>query len=369
MRTLERGPRRESLDAAIMSVAQTYGFTSQPVSITRNDLGDIPEHVDRDTALIATLAGKMGHVTQTTQMWATAKKGGGTNVVFAAASPKLSIAQAFVVKAALATSEAAGFENPLVLISSVGDAESRRRYVRELGNFFKKNAKEIPEEILEMSGKEPDAAARLLIEEEHELAESLPRTIDFLSESSRKIMLETISLFESLEIQYELDSRLPYVPDVQRELIFAIEGTDRKGNIVRVATGGRLQDETKGKKKDQTDIIGMSVAIDDQLDIRTSRNDTKPACFVVHVGEAAKLRSFTLLDSLWRAHIALEQALLSDTVTDQMEKAKDSEAKYIAIIGQREALDNTVIIKNAATQLQETVTVDKFISRMSRVHA
>lgn len=365
MRTLERGPQRESLDAAIMSVANTYGFVGQPHTITRNDLSDVPEEVDRDTALITTLASKIGPVTQTTQAWATSKKSGGTTVVFAAASQKLSIAQAFVVKAALATAESAGFVDPIVLISSVGDQESRRRYVRELGNFFKKFVKDLPEDVLAVSVKNPDEAVRMLLEQEHPLGESVPRTIDFLSESSRKIMLETISLFESLDIQYELDSRLPYTPELNRELIFAVEGYDRRGTRVRVATGGRFQEEKK--KKDKTEVIGMSVSLDDQLDVRGLHDAYMPACFVVHVGEAAKLRAFTLLDSLWRAHIALGQALLADTIQDQMENAKQSEAKYIAIIGQREALDNTVILKNVSTQLQETIPVEKLIARMSRV--
>lgn len=365
MRNLEQGPRRESLDAAILSVAHAYGFSGAPLSITRNDLGDVPEHVDRDVALIATLAGKMGPVTQTTQAWATAKKGGGTTVVFAAASPKPSIAQAFVVKAALATVESAGFENPLVLVSSVGDQESRRRYVRELGNFFKKNAKDISEPALKLSVHDPDSAARMLIEENHPTAQLLPRTVDYLSEPSRKIMLETISLFEALGIQYELDPYLPYTPDVQHELVFAIEGYDRKGNRVRVATGGRVQEEQK--KKDRVDFVGMSVALHEQIDIRPGRTTDTPACFVVHVGEAAKLKAFVMLDSLWRAHIALGQALLSDTIQEQMQHAHDSGAKYIAIVGQREALDNTVIIKNTASQMQETIDANKLVGRMSRV--
>ncbi|MFQ5540858.1 MAG: His/Gly/Thr/Pro-type tRNA ligase C-terminal domain-containing protein [Candidatus Paceibacteria bacterium] len=367
MRSIEHSPRYESLDTAVLSVAQTYGFTGSPLSLTRNDLAGAPADADRDTALIACLVGKIGKVTQTTQAWATAKKGGGTTVVYAAASPKLAIAQAFVVKAALSTVEAAGFDAPSISMTSVGDQESRRRYMRELGNFFKKNAKDLPDALVAESAKDPDGAARALIDAEHPLAESLPRTIDYLSESSRKIMLETIALFESLGIGYELDARLPYVPEVQRELVFAVFGTDRKGNRVRVASGGRYQDEAKGvKKKDQTDIVGMSVVLDDQLDVRRG-SEAAPSCFVVHIGEAAKMRAFTLLDSLWRAQIALHQALLLDTIAEQMEHAKSSGAKYIAVIGQREALDGTVILKNTATQLQETVPAERFVSRMSRV--
>lgn len=365
MKSLERGVQKESLDALVLSAAHAYGFTTTPVTLTRSDIVDMPDDTDSNVAYSAALANKIGVVEETTQTWGTAKKDGGTAIVFAAASPKLSTAQAFVVKAALVTCESAGFSDPVVLISSIGDNESRRRYVRELGNFFKKNAKELSEDLIHLSAKYPDEAAQSLINDNHELANSLPRTIDYLSESSRKIMLETISLFETLGIVYELEPRLTYTPDVQQELVFAIDAKDKKGNVVRVASGGRFE---KGeKKKNRTDIIGMSVSLPERIDTRGAAQLPTPACFVVHVGEAAKLKAFTLLESLWRAQIDIGQALLAETIQEQMERAKSSDTKYVAIIGQREALDDTVIIKNTGTQIQETIPLAKLIGRMSRV--
>jgi len=368
LRTLERGVDRESFEQSVFSVARAYGFTSQPATLSRKNLSDIPDDLDKDAALLIALSGSVGAVTATTQVWATAKKSGGGVIVFAAASPKVSIAQAFVVKAALSTAESAGIKNPRVLVSSVGDVESRKRYLRELGNFFKKCGKELPETVLEHAVRDPDGAAMLLIDAKHELVPSLPRTIDYLSESSRKIMLETISLFERLGIEYDLEPRLPCTPDVNRELVFAIEGEDRKGNTVCVARGGRFDPEVKKGAVCQ-EFVGISVTVPEAIDGRRAKNAPLPACFVVHVGEAAKFKAFTLLDSLWRAQVSLGQALLAETISEQMAQAQESQAKYVAIIGQREALDDTVIIKNASTQLQETIAVDKLILKMSRIRA
>lgn len=349
----------------MLSVARAYGFTNPPVPVTRKEVSDLPEGLDKDTGLIATVAAKTTPSGKTTQSWGTARKGNGTAVVFTALSTKISIAQAFVVKAALSVAEAAGFSEVSVLISSVGDAESRRRYLRELGNFFKKYGKDLPEDVLALGVKNPEAAVLKIIESEHPLAQSLPRTIDYLSEPSRKIMLETITLFEKLGIDYQLDPRLSYTPEVNRELVFAVVGTDEEGKRVHVAKGGRF--EYQNKKKDPMELVGMTVSLNDTIDAKAASAKQLPACFVVHVGEAAKLKAFTLLDSLWRAQISLGQALLAETIDEQMRRAKESEAKYVAIIGQREALDNTVIIKNSATQMQETVPVEKLISRMARV--
>lgn len=371
MKNFEQRGFKESIDRVIASVAHAYGFTSAPTVIPKKNIVDADGDSQENTLLIASLAGSVGAQEQNVQSWGILKSKGASRVVFTITNPKHAIAQAFVVKASLATAEASGFVDCKVLLTSVGDDESRRRYVRELGNFFKKNMKALTDDFLDLPmHDDPDKAAQMIAASEHPLKDALPRTVDYLSENSRKVMLETISLLETLHIPYELAPRLPHTAHINRELVFAIEGENSKGERIVVATGGKFQGQKHGKdaKKNEANIIGISVSVPETLDSRDMAESVPPACFVVHVGEAAKLKAFTLLDSLWRAHIALDQAILAASIQDQMQLAQKSGAKYIAIVGQREALDGTAILKNVATQLQETMSVDRLITRLARVH-
>lgn len=363
MKSFERGGVRESIDKVISSVAHAYGFSNPPIAITRKDTTGASDDTDQNTILIAALAGKMGQTEQTTQAWGVARNKGNSSVVFAVSNPQHAIAQAFVIQAVLQTALSSGLESAKVLVSSVGDNESQKRYLREIGNFFKKNAKDVPEELYELSQKDPEEALTQLKKSENPLANSAPRTIDYLSESSRKIMLETISLLESLEIQYELSNEIPYTPGISKEIVFAIQGVDKKGNTSIVASGGRYEED----KKNGNRIVGMAVSVPETLGAREMPEETTPTCFVVHVGEAAKLKAFSFLNELWDAHVTLNQALLASSIQDQMEIAKASGAKYIAIVGQREALDGTCILKNTSTQLQETLPAEKVLSKLARV--
>jgi histidyl-tRNA synthetase len=369
MRHFERAGHKELLDAAIASVAQAYGFTAPPLVIPKKDASD----AGSGAALVALLAGKLDRLVvgppnapfvQSVQAWGVAKAHGGTAIIFVIATPRHAIAQAFVVQSALATAEAAGYTDLMVLVSSVGDHDSQKRYAHELGNFFRKHAKEVPDDVRETASKDPGAAARMLQEVLHPLAEALPKTIDYLSETSRKVMLETISLFEALGIRYELAPRLQGEPGISRELLFAIDGMDRSGKRARIASGGRVGDARAGSP---VPAVGMAVALPDTIDARDMGEVAMPACYVVHVGEAAKLKAFGLLDALWRSHIALGQALLATSIQEQMQKASSSGAKYLAIVGQREALDNTAIVRNVATQIQETIPFDRVAARLSHV--
>lgn len=367
MKSIERSASYESFESTVGTIAAAYGFSAPAVALSRKTPQGAQPIDDATTADIAALTDTLACSEETEQSWGVARHGNNSTVVFAIASPKHAIAQAFVVKASIAVAESAGYSDITVLISSIGDQESRRRFLRELGNFFKRNAKTLPEHIIDTADKNPEEAMRLLIEEEHELVDSLPRTIDFLSESSRKIMLETVSLFENLGINYELAPRLPYTPNVNHELLFALEGVNKKGVRERIASGGRFDEYAKGRSE-TGEVIGMGVSIPDRIDTRLSKPayDT-PVCFVVHIGEAAKIKAFCLLDALLQSKIALGQAILASTMAEQMEIAKSSGAKYVTVIGQREALDETVIVRNLSTQIQEIIPAQKLPARLSRV--
>ena len=84
------------------------------------------------------------------------------------------------------------------------------------------------------------------------------------------------------------------------------------------------------------------------------------------MGDAAKLKAFTVMEALWRANVSVQEALMADSLRDQMERGKMLNAKYIAIIGQREALDNTVIVRNVATGIQGPIPLDKLAPMLAR---
>jgi histidyl-tRNA synthetase len=251
------------------------------------------------------------------------------------------------------------------LVSSVGDAESKRRFTRELANFFKKNSEVVPTDLKSKAVHDPDAAYRELLARKDPLMEKAPRTIDYLSENSRKVMMETLSFFESVGIGYTIDARLHIDPSVAGDLVFAIDATDKSGEKMRIATGGRFENETRkaGLPEGRT---ATALTISLTKNMRLDELDQPPSCFVVHVGDAAKLKAFTLLESLWKAHVSVTQTLMADNFREQIEKGRLSGAKYLAIIGQREALDSTIIVRNVATQAQTTLPMEKLEMYMLR---
>ncbi len=364
MRSLERGKTRESLEQSIARIAYAYGFTAQPAAIPKRALA-AANTTDSKTAASTALVSLAESGKGPAQAWGVSRKGSGTLLSFGIFSTRHAIAPAIVVKTALSIADVAGFTELSVLVSSVGDAESRKRFTRELGNFFKKHPEAIPEDLKQVVPHDPDLAYRTMLNRKDAAVEQMPRSIDYLSESSRKTMLAALSLFESVGIAYSIQSRLIAEPGIESELLFAIEGTDKRGERVRIATGGRYDESAKRARGNQAEpAVAMSLEIQGRVDV--DMLEEEPACFIVHVGDAAKLRSFALLEALWRAHVAVGQALMLENLRDQVQKGTESGSKFIVIIGQREALDNTAIVRSVATQVQTTVSIEKLATHVNR---
>lgn len=372
MYSLERGKRYESLEGAIARIAYAYGFTGTPVAIPKKNVAT--DEDEQDASLSVALlksAGNLknaeGVIAHPVSMWGAAKGPKKTSLLsFAILATKHPIAHAIVVKTVLAIAEKTGFSDLSVSVSSVGDAESKKRFVRELTAFFKKNSEALPQEVRQSAAIDPESAYRMLIRSKDPLLERAPKRIDYLSESSRKTMLETLSLFESVKIPYALESALPAQEDIHSELLFAVYGNDKKGNRVRIASGGRFDECLKENGKAGESAVSMSISVSERVDIGAVVEE--PTCFVVHIGDIAKLRAFSVIEEMWKANLLVGQALMANTLRKQMDDAHDAGAKTVAIIGQREALDNTVIVRSLVTQIQTTIPFNKLVSQIGRKH-
>ena len=111
----------------------------------------------------------------------------------------------------------------------------------------------------------------------------------------------------------------------------------------------------------------MSMSVEKSVDPEVPRDE--PACFVVHVGDIAKLKAFSAIESLWRSNFLVGEALMGASLRDQMQRAQTVNSRYVVIIGQREALDGTVMVRNLATQMQVTIPMDKLPGYIGRTHS
>lgn len=254
-------------------------------------------------------------------------------------------------------------------VNSLGDKDSSTLFARELTAYYRKHINSLPDDCRESF---KGNVLRILREEHDDCFQfqaEAPKSINFLNESSRKYFRDIIEFAEACDIPYEIDHSLVENKDAYSETIFAIR-TQKDGAYGEVlATGARSDNLTRGAgMRKSIPIISTTIRIpgttgrESIKKVETTKK--KPSIFFIQLGDEARLRSFGLLEKLRKAKLAVSLAVGKDKMSSQITQAERLKVPITLIIGQKEALDKTVIIRNMETRSQETVSVDKVVEEV-----
>lgn len=280
-----------------------------------------------------------------------------------------SIAEALLFKTALVIMNEAGFKDISISINSLGDRESIARFTREVNNFCKKNFSAIPAHCKANLKKDVFKLLSCTNEKCSAFRETLPKPISSLSENSRVHFSEVLEYLESMDVPYSINNFLIGGKDFYTKTIFEMISEDKENGVFPkrtfnpvLARGGRYDDLAKkiGNKK-EIPAVGLSISLGG-LGItapkamkKSATEKTIPTIGLVHIGFEAKIKSLVAIETLRKAKIPIYQTLSKDRLTVQVTNAERLEIPYLIIIGQKEAMDNTAIIRDLARRSQETI--------------
>jgi len=93
---------------------------------------------------------------------------------------------------------------------------------------------------------------------------------------------------------------------------------------------------------------------------------SKPKVFLAQLGDLAKKKSFVLIETLRKANISMAESLGRDSIKSQLKIADKVGAEYAIILGQKEALDGTAILREMSSGNQETVQRDQLVETLKK---
>lgn len=279
-----------------------------------------------------------------------------------------SIAEAILIKTAIEILRAAGAGDLLLRVNSVGDRESFGRFTRELGLFYRKKIDELhascraalKDDLLSLlaCAHEPCAAIR---------AEA-PEPVGFLSDAARGHFKEVLEYLEALEVPYALARHLVGPAGLCSHTVFDI----RDGGGALLASGFRYNHLARraGFRRD-IPALGATLALAGPLACLARRAKAQaPARFYfVQLGNAAKRRSLHIIELLRRAEIPLAQSIASEKLSTQIARAEALGTPYLIMVGQKEALEGTAMVRDRERSFQETVPLTHLASFLARLRA
>lgn len=255
-------------------------------------------------------------------------------------------------------------EDLTIELNSIGDKESQVRFSRELGSYCRKESGSLPSELRALIKKNVFGIFSIKDDRAEEFIENAPKPMGFLSDTSRIHFKEVLEYLESLNIPYEINHKLLGSRSYCSDTIFEIRGKDRI-----LAIGERYN--SLGKKvwgKKDVSALGVAILLHPHFITKTEKRvapkETCTKFYFIQFGNDAKRKSLTIIESMRQANIAVHQSLSKDKLSAQLAVAEKMNVPYIIMMGQKEAIEESVVVRNMQTRAQETIHLSLLVTHL-----
>lgn len=245
-----------------------------------------------------------------------------------------------------------------IRLNTLGDRDSKTRYARELTYYFRKHQAELCDECRAALAAEPTRPFSCPIEQCRTIASGAPRAMNFLSEKSRAHFRDVLEHVERLGLPYELDDLL-VADERESQLLFAFD-LEVPDATITGALGGRFDDHVR-RLSGRKDASGLSASVFfrkkglSPAGFASTGPTRAPRVFFVQLGLRAKMAGLSVIDELRAAQVPVLQSFDSAKLSPQLQAARAAGVSHLIIMGQREALDGTVIVRELNNSAQVVV--------------
>jgi len=265
-----------------------------------------------------------------------------------------------------------GIKNIQFQINSIGCHECREEYLELLTSYFESKRHKLCHDCKERLKTNP---LRILDCKEDKCAQvsaGAPQSIDHLCGECRTHFKYLLEYLDELEIPYIINPRLVRGLNYYTKTVFEIWSSIEGGKKHSLGGGGRYDKLIETLGGESTPAIGFALGLD-RLAMEMKRTkvrlykEPKPRIFLAQLGELAKKKSLKLFSDLEKSGILTAESFGRGSLRSQLRTANRMGMEIALIIGQKEALDGTVIVKNMSSGVQETVPREKLTALVKKI--
>jgi histidyl-tRNA synthetase len=202
------------------------------------------------------------------------------------------------------------------------------------------------------------------------LKDEAPKPIGCLSDESRLHFKEVLEYLESLDIPYKINDCLISDRRYASGTVFEIKqkASNPKASDESLAVGFRCDQACKklGFKK-EVPMIGVKISFKSDFEKRQLPRIKKASVFFIQLGDEAKHKSLKVIDILRKENIFINHSLGRDKFAGQMAMAERMKVPFILIMGKKEAMDETVMIRDVSTRSQETIKISDLALHLKKL--
>jgi len=259
-----------------------------------------------------------------------------------------------------------GIKNIQFQVNSIGCSDCRKNYLDILVAYFESKKRKLCKTCKARLKTNP---LRILDCKEDKCAQvsaGAPQTVDHLCNDCRDHFKNLLEYLDELNLPYMINPQLVRGLDYYTKTVFEIWSLEEGGKKKSLGGGGRYDKLIENLGGEATPAIGFGLGIDrlvlEMKKIKAkSYEPPRPRIFIAQLGNLAKKKSLNLFAKMEKGGILVAESFGRGSLKKQLRMANKLGVDITLIIGQKEALDDTVIIKNMISGTQEIVTQEKVI--------
>jgi len=261
-------------------------------------------------------------------------------------------------------------KNLIVEVNSIGDSNCRPYYKKLLSNYFRSREsslcsdckKRLKENVLRILDCKEEKCQPIKVE--------APQIIDHLCDSCHAHFKEVLEFLDEIDISYNLNPHLVRGLDYYTNTVFEI--FSEEGNIKNaLGAGGRYNKLVKLLGNKDIPACGAAAGIERVISLMKEQEieisgEPEIQVFLAQLGNLAKRKSLRLLEDFRKARVRVAESFGRDSLKVQLNKADKIGAKYTLILGQKEALEGVIIIRDMASGKQDIVKLEEVVAKVKK---
>lgn len=255
-----------------------------------------------------------------------------------------------------------------ILLNSIGCKNCRPPYRKELQDYYKNLKNQLCEDCKRRLEVNPLRLLDCKEEECANLKKEAPIIIDHLCGHCHSHFKAVLEYLEELSLPYNLDHHLVRGLDYYTKTVFEVVA---QGANFSLGGGGRYDYLIEMLGGRSAPAVGWAAGIERIIEAMKAQGvnltpKPKAKVFLIHIGELAKKKSLGLIETFRRADIPVTEALGKESLKAQLRSADKAGSPLALIFGQKEAYEESVIVRDLKSGLQESVPIGKLVETIKK---
>lgn len=265
-----------------------------------------------------------------------------------------------------------------IQINSLACPDDREEYKRQLLDFLKPSKRFLCDDCQRRLVKNPFRVIDCKNENCQKIIANMPQMVDTLCGECKDHFSKILEYLEEVDVPFNLNPRIVRGLDYYTRTVFEVWPLEEETETSSVKTadvlggGGRYDGLVELLGGQPTPGLGVALGMDRIVaklrdkDITPVLRVKKPQVFLAQLGEGARKRALKLFADLRKTELRVQANFSKESLRNQLEIANRLEVKITLILGQKEVVDGTIIVRDMESGEQEVINQEKLISELEK---